>query len=61
MPENNGGRPATASRWGPGSLEETTLGRAPPFDRLLNEFGLLPFLPHNLKSLLTMLAAPSLK
>jgi hypothetical protein len=36
MPENNGGRPATVSRWGSGGLEETTLGRAPPSDRLLS-------------------------
>src|SRR5215470_3674855 len=43
MPENNGGRPTTASRWRSGGLEETTLGRAPPSDRLLDGFGLLPF------------------
>src|SRR6516162_6439539 len=44
MPENNGGRPATA-----GGLEETTLGRALP--SLLNGFGLLPFSDIAFKSL----------
>src|SRR5262252_4315868 len=49
MPENNGGRPATASRWRSGGLEETNLGRALP--SLLNRFGLLPFSDIAFKSL----------
>src|SRR6516162_8932529 len=55
MPENNGGRPATASRWRSGGLEQTTLGRAPPSDRLLNGFGLLPF------SDITIILGPSVR